>query len=154
LLDHLFAEVDADEVLLEDVVVEHVLGGLAEVHDPLAKGWRPNVVCHLLRVARTGRMVVAADSADAAGDEMSVARVLAFHEDAVAPEDRGRAEALRNLLLLEVDSCVQPEAADNASNRVPDHFDQPPALARRLPLGRRRRRRHRVPPNPSATAPL
>ena len=38
LLDHLLAEVDADQVVLEDVVVEHVLGGLAEVDDPLGRG--------------------------------------------------------------------------------------------------------------------
>ena len=37
LLDHPLAEVHADQVLLEDVVVEHVLGGLAEVDDPLAR---------------------------------------------------------------------------------------------------------------------
>ena len=35
LLDHLLAEIDADQVVLEDVVVEHVLGGFAEVDDPL-----------------------------------------------------------------------------------------------------------------------
>ena len=35
--DHLLAEVHADQVLLEDVVVEHVLGGLAEVDDLLAE---------------------------------------------------------------------------------------------------------------------
>ena len=34
LLDHLLAEVDADQVVLEDVVVEHVLGGFAQVDDP------------------------------------------------------------------------------------------------------------------------
>ena len=37
LLDHLLAEVDADQVVLEDVVVEHVLGGFAEVDDPLGR---------------------------------------------------------------------------------------------------------------------
>ena len=37
LAHHLLAEVDADQVLLEDVVVEHVLGGFAEVDDPLAE---------------------------------------------------------------------------------------------------------------------
>ena len=33
--DHLFAVIDPDEILLEDVVVEHVLRSLAEVDDPL-----------------------------------------------------------------------------------------------------------------------
>ena len=37
LLHHLLAEVDADQVVLKDVVVEHVLGGLAEIDDPLAQ---------------------------------------------------------------------------------------------------------------------
>ena len=36
-LHHLLAEIDADQVVLEDVVVEHVLGRLAEIDDPLAQ---------------------------------------------------------------------------------------------------------------------
>src|SRR2546430_11323933 len=39
-------------------------------------------------VDAAGGVVVAADSADAAGDEVRVARVLSFHEDAVTTEDR------------------------------------------------------------------
>ena len=31
------AEIDADEIVLEDVVVEHVLGSFAEVDDPLRR---------------------------------------------------------------------------------------------------------------------
>ena len=46
--DHLLAEVDADQVLLEDVVVEHVLGGLTEVDDLLAEGRRVHPVGHVL----------------------------------------------------------------------------------------------------------
>ena len=34
LLHHLLAEIDADQVVLEDIVVEHVLGGFAEIDDP------------------------------------------------------------------------------------------------------------------------
>ena len=44
-------------------------------------------------------MVVAADPADPAGDEMGVARILALHEDAVAAEDRRGAVTLGDLLL-------------------------------------------------------
>ena len=73
LLDHLLAEVHADEVVLKNVVIEHVLGGLAEVDDPLAHRRRPNVKRHVLGVDGTGGMVVAADAADAAGDEVGVA---------------------------------------------------------------------------------
>ena len=122
--DHLLAEVDPDQVLLEDVVVEHVLGGLAEVDDLLAEGRRVHAVGHVLRVARAGGVVVAADAADAAGDEVGVARVLALHEDAVAAEDRRRAVALGDLALAEVDLGVDPEAADDAGDRVPRHLDE------------------------------
>jgi hypothetical protein len=38
LAHHLLAEVDPDQVVLEQVVVEHVLGRLAEVDDPLGQG--------------------------------------------------------------------------------------------------------------------
>ena len=93
LADHPLAVVHADQVLLEDVVVEHVLGGLAAVDDPLAEVRRRDAVGHVLRVHRAGRVVVTADSADAAGDEVRVARILALHEDAVAAEDRRRAVA-------------------------------------------------------------
>ena len=97
--DHLLAVVHPDQVLLEDVVVEHVLGGLAEVDDPLAQVRRLHAVGHVLRVAGAGGVVVAADAADAAGDEVRVARVLALHEDRVAAEDRRGAVALGDLAL-------------------------------------------------------
>ena len=106
LLDHPLAVVHPDQVLLEDVVVEHVLGGLAEVDDPLAERRRVHAVGHVLVVDRAGRVVVAADPADPAGDEVRVARILALHEDAVAAEDRRRAVALGDGLLLEVDLGV------------------------------------------------
>ena len=122
--DHLLAEVDPDQVLLEDVVVEHVLGGLAEVDDLLAERRRAHAVGHVLRVAGAGGVVVAADAADAARDEVGVARVLALHEDAVAAEDRRRAVALGDLALAEVDLRVDPEAPDDAGDRVPRHLDE------------------------------
>ncbi len=34
-LDHLLAEIHADQIVLKDIVVEHVLGSLAEIDDPL-----------------------------------------------------------------------------------------------------------------------
>ena len=68
-------------------------------------------------------MIVAADAADPAGDEMRVARVLVLHEDAVAAKDRRRAVALDDLLRVEIDLGVNAEAADDARDRIPVHLD-------------------------------
>ena len=135
--DHLLAVVDPDQVLLEDVVVEHVLGGLAEVHDLLTEGRRVHAVGHVLRVAGARGVVVAADAADPARDEVSVAGVLPLHEDAVATEDRRCAPALRDLLLVEVDLRVDPEAPDDAGDRVPRHVDEAVCADRRCLGGHR-----------------
>ena len=75
-LDHLLAKIDADQVVLKDIVVEHVLGGFAEIDDPFANVASFTSVSHVLRINRAGRMVIAADSANSAGDEMSIARIL------------------------------------------------------------------------------
>jgi hypothetical protein len=64
-------------------------------------------------------VVVTADAADAAGDEVRVARVLALHEDAVAAEDRRGALALDHLPVLEVYLGIDPEVPDDAGDRVP-----------------------------------
>ena len=117
--DHLLAVVHADQVLLKDVVVEHVFRGLAEVDDPLTEVRRLDAVGHVLRVAGARGVVVAADAADAAGDEVGVARILALHEDRVAAEDRRRAVALDDFPVLEVDLGVDAEAADDAGDRDP-----------------------------------
>ncbi len=121
---HLLAVVHADQVLLEDVVVEHVFRGLAEVDDPLAEVRRLDAVRHVLGVARAGGVVVAADTADAAGDEVRVARVLALHEDRVAAEDRRRAVAFDDFFVVEVDLGVDAEAADDAGDGIPCHLDE------------------------------
>jgi hypothetical protein len=104
-------------------VVEDVLCRLAEVHDPLPQGRRLHAIGHVLGVLRADGVVVAADPADAARDEVGVARVLALHEDAVAAEDRRGAVALGDLALAEVDLGVDPEAPDDAGDRVPIHLD-------------------------------
>ena len=122
---HLLAEVHADEVLLEDVVVEHVLGRLTEVHDLLAEGGRAHPVRHVLGVAGAGGVVVSADSTDPAGDEVGVPRVLALHEDAVAPEDRRGAVAIRHLPLPEVDLGVDAQAPHDARDGIPRHLHEP-----------------------------
>ena len=126
---HLLAVVHADQVLLEDVVVEHVFRGLAEVDDPLTEVRRLDAVGHVLRVAGARGVVVAADPADAAGDEVRVARILALHEDRVAAEDRRGAVALDDFSVLEVDLGVDAEAADDPGDRIPRHLDQLAGIA-------------------------
>src|SRR4029450_5128627 len=83
-----------------------------------------------------------ADAAEAAGDEVGVAGVLALHEDRVAAEDRRGGEALGDLLLGEVDLGVDAEAADDAGDRVPRHLDEA-VTGSRAPGGS-----HRCPPLP------
>ncbi len=129
LLDHLLAEVHAHQVVLEDVVVEHVLGGFAQVDDPLGHGRRLDAERHVLRVGGARRVVVAADAANAAGDEMRVARVFPLHEDAVAAKDRRGAVTLRHLARAEVDFREDAQAADDAGDRIPVHLDEVGAAA-------------------------
>ena len=67
-------------------------------------------------------MIVAADPADATGDEVRITRIFVFHEDAVSAEDGGRAVALRNLLILEIDLGEDSETAHNAGDRIPQSY--------------------------------
>ena len=122
--DHLLAEVHADQVLLEDVVVEHVFRGLTEVDEPLTEVRWLHAIGHVLVVARARAVVVTADAADAAGDEVGVARILALHEDRIAAEDRRGAVALDDFLVVEVDLGVDAEAADDAGDGIPRHLHQ------------------------------
>src|SRR5262249_53237764 len=115
-----------------NVVIEHVLGGLAEVDDPLAHGRRADTEGHVLRVAGAGGMVIAAD---AAGDEVGVARVLALHENAVAPEDRRGAVTLGDLPVGEINLGVNAQAADDSRDRVPRHLDEFAGFASGFALG-------------------
>ena len=133
-LDHLLAEVDADQVVLEDVVVEHIFGGFSEVDDPLGHGRRADAERHVLGVGRAGGVIVAADPADPAGDEVGVARVFAFHEDAVAAEDRRGAVALGDRPLGEIDLGVDAQAAHDPRDRVPGHIDQVGRTERAIPF--------------------
>ena len=105
-------------------MVEHVLGGFAEVDDPFGHRRRLDAEGHVLRVGGAGGVVVAADAADAAGDEVGVARILALHEDAVAAEDRRGAVALGHLPVVEVDLGEDAQAAHDPGDRVPVHLHQ------------------------------
>ena len=113
LLDHLLAEIHAHQIVLENIVVEHVFGSFAEVDDPFPERGRPHAESHVLRVRRTGRMVIAADSANAAGDEVRVPRILALHENAVPAKDGRGAMTLGDLAIIEVNLRKNSQAADD-----------------------------------------
>src|SRR5487761_1781195 len=83
------------------------------------------------RIDRAGRVVVTADPADAAGDEVRVPRVLALHEDAVSAEDRRGAMALDDLLLAKVNLGIDAQAAHDPGNRVPGHLHNAGVFGRR-----------------------
>ena len=104
-------------------MIEHVFGRFAEVDDPFRQGRRLHAVSHVLRIGGTGRVIVAADAANAAGDEMGITRILVLHEDAVAAKDRRCAVAFDHLLRIEIDLGVDAEAADDARDWIPRHFD-------------------------------
>jgi hypothetical protein len=135
LFHHLLAEIHADQVVLKNVVVEHVLGGFAQIQNPFSERGRLASERHVLRVHRAGGVVVSADSADAAGDEVRVAGIFALHEDAVAAKDRRSAETLRDLFVFEIDLGENPQTSHDAGNRVPVHLDQIPALGGRYRSG-------------------
>ena len=122
LLDHLLAEVHVRHAVVEDRVVEHVVRGLGQVERQVAERRRLDPVGHVLVQARAGAVVVTADAADPAGDEVRVARVDPLHEDVEAPEDHRRRVALVDLLVGEVDLGVDPEAPDDPGDRVPRHL--------------------------------
>ena len=131
LLHHLLAEVDVRHAVVEDRVVEDVVGGLGEVEGEVAQRRRLDAVGHVLVQARAGAVVVAADPADAAGDEVRVARVDPLHEDVEAAEDHRGAVALEHLLVGEVDLGVNAEAADDPRDRIPGHLLDHDFLLRR-----------------------
>ena len=129
LLYHLLAEIHAHQVVLKDVVVEHVLRSLAQVQYPFAQ-WRGfDAKGHVLGIDSAGRVIIPADSADPAGDEMSVARILPLHEYAVTAEDRGRAVTLGDFPIVKVNFRENAEAPHDPSNRIPIHIDQIPLFA-------------------------
>jgi hypothetical protein len=68
-------------------------------------------------------VVITADAADAAGDEVGVSGVLAFHEYAVAAEQRGCALALHDFPVGKVDLCVDAQVSDDSRDWIPSHFD-------------------------------
>ena len=122
LLHHLLAEVHVRHAVVEDRVVEHVVGRLREVEREIAERRRLDAVGHVLVEARAGAVVVTADAADATGDEVRVPWVDPLHEDVEPAEDHRGRVALVHLLVREVDLGVDPEAADDPGDRVPRHL--------------------------------
>ncbi len=123
-LHHLLAEIHADQVVLKDVVVEHVFGGFAEVDDPFGDVRWADAERHVLRVGGARRVIVPANSADAAGDEVGVPRVFAFHENAIAAKNRRRAVALGHSPIFKIDFGENSQATHDPGNRIPVHLHQ------------------------------
>ena len=122
LLDHLLGVVHVRHAVVVDRVVEHEVGGLGEVERVVAERRRLHPVGHVLVQARARAVVVTADAADAAGDEVRVPRIDPLHEDVEAAEDHRRAVALEHLLVGEVDLGVDAQAADDPGDRIPRHL--------------------------------
>ena len=77
-------------------------------------------------------MVVAADPADSAGNEVCVAGILVLHEDAVTPEDRGGAMALDNFPVREVNLGEDSQTPNDSGDRVPGHLHNVGGLGTRF----------------------
>src|SRR5436309_366300 len=71
---HLLAEINADQVFLEDVVVEHILCCFTQIYNPLTKCWGLYSIGHILSIDRAGCVVVATYSADSACNEVGIPR--------------------------------------------------------------------------------
>ena len=121
-LHHLLGVVHVRHAVVVDRVVEHEVRRLGQVEGVVAERRRLDPVGHVLVQARAGAVVVTADAADAAGDEVGVARVDPLHEDVEAAEDHRGAVALQDFLVGEVDLGVDPEAADDPGHRIPRHL--------------------------------
>ncbi len=67
-------------------------------------------------------MVVAADPADSAGNEVCVAGILVLHEDAVTSEDRGGTVALDDFPVCEINLGEDPQTPNDSGDRVPGHL--------------------------------
>ena len=131
-LHHLLAKIHAHQVVLENIVVEHVFRRFTEVHNPFGDGRRTDPERHVLRVRRAGRVVVAANTANPAGDEVRVPRILALHENTVAAKDGRSAVAFRHRAILKIDLRKNPQASHDPGDRIPVHVHQVSRLRRRF----------------------
>jgi hypothetical protein len=109
-------------------VIKHILGGFAEVYDPIAKHWGGHSASHIAGINGTGGVIVAADSADTRGDERRVSRIFPLHENAVPAEDRRSAVTFGDFFVIKVDLREDPKTPHDSSDGIPVHLDQVPAL--------------------------
>ena len=71
-------------------------------------------------------MIVTADAADPARNEVGVARIFVLHEDAVAAENRRRAVTFDHLFGVEVNFGENTKTADDSRDGIPIHLDDVP----------------------------
>ena len=98
-LHDLLGVVHVRHAVVVDRVVEHEVRRLGQVERVVAERRRLHAVGHVLVQAGARAVVVTADAADAARDEVRVARVDPLHEDVEPAEDHRRAVALEDLLV-------------------------------------------------------
>jgi hypothetical protein len=68
-------------------------------------------------------VVVTANAANAAGDEVRVARIFPLHENAVSAKDGRCAVTFRDLAVLKIDLGEDTETAYDSRDRIPIHLD-------------------------------
>ena len=67
-------------------------------------------------------MIIAADPADSAGNEVCVAGILVLHEDAVTSKNRGGTVALNDFPVREINLGEDPQTPNDSGDRVPGHL--------------------------------
>jgi hypothetical protein len=85
---------------------------------------RLHAVRHVLAVTGTGGVIVTTDPAYAARYKVSIAGILALHENAIATKTRRSAIAFSYRAVGEIDLCIDSETAHDAVDRIPVHLDQ------------------------------
>src|SRR5207248_10222118 len=99
-------------------VVEHVLRRLTQIDNPFAQRWWLDPIGHVLSIDRAGDVVIAANAAYAARDEVGIARVFALHEETVAPEDVGAAKSLHHFPILKVNLGINTQTANDTCHGI------------------------------------
>ena len=112
---------DGVPVLMHDRTVNRTTDGTGPLAAlTLAEVRRLDAVCHVLRIARTGGVVVAADSADARTDDETGLRVLAAKDDLEAAEHRRLGPGRGDDAVVDGDADVEValDAAERADEQI------------------------------------